>query len=131
MISPIVFDFFFCFPYIITGKTDPVPWWPCFSTDQIYFSKLGRGSSKDLLCQIIFKSSQRFLTLSFMFSLYIQSKTDSVPKRPGCHVFNGPFFLKKSTQKFFYKKSCHGNQKSAWFRNLLNTFQKGVLNADG
>ena len=53
-------DFFFTFSLYkpITGKFDSAPWRPCFLTDQIYFNNLGRGSPKDHLCQIIFKSAQ-------------------------------------------------------------------------
>ena len=48
------------------------PWWPCFSTDQYNLNNCGRGSPKDHLCQIIFKSAKQFLTRRFLeFSLYI------------------------------------------------------------
>ena len=39
-------DFLFS-PYVYIGKTGPVPWRPCFSTDQYDLNNLGRGSPKD------------------------------------------------------------------------------------
>ena len=47
-------------PYINIGKTGHLPWWPCFSTNQNNLNTLCRGSPKDHLLEIIFKSPQQF-----------------------------------------------------------------------
>ena len=93
-------------------ETGHAPWWPCFLTDQIYFSYLARRSPSDYFYQIILNSDKWFqnrrsskflsprwrpcfLTDQISFGFFCRGS----PREHSCEVW-----LKLAE---WYRKSCH------------------------
>ena len=71
---------FLKFSIQIYRENKPRPWRPCFLTNPNGLNNLARGSLKEHICKIIWKSVQWFLTRRFLkFSIQIYSENKPRP----------------------------------------------------